>query len=136
VFPFSAAPAEAIQLDLAPERPGVFRARVAFPSPGVWSVCAWETSCPIGQDAAGYPGRLELAVERESPVPHDDADVATSPPESRDRATTPPSDRAGSSSAPAAAAVVALALAGLAVAIRRAGSGQGTPSERSARRTR
>jgi hypothetical protein len=136
VVPSSAAAGDAIRLALVPERPGVLRGRIAFPTPGAWSVCMWKASCPVPEDAPGYPGRLEVIVEGDPTAPVA-VDAASSPRERRDVATTPPLEEGRSSSpVPAAAAGVVVALAALAVGFRRVGLRRASPPERSAGRTR
>jgi hypothetical protein len=118
VFPASGSSADDIDLELERVKRGVFRGRVAFPTPGPWSVCIWDTSCPVGKDVNGYPGRLELTVAGDA-TPPVAANVALPRSAARDVAAGPAEERSASSSAPAAA-VVALALAGLLVGVLRA----------------
>jgi hypothetical protein len=124
VFPAGASD-DAIRLELERARPGVFRGSAALPAPGTWSVCAWETSCPIGNDVPGYPGSLELTVLGGSTA----AVVASS--ESLDAATGRAAEPSGSAelsgaeatsaswSGPAATGALAVVLAALAVGARR-----------------
>jgi hypothetical protein len=62
VFPASRVPAEAIEVDLALVRPGVYRGEIMLPSAGRWTACTWESSCPAGDGMPGYPGRLSFRV--------------------------------------------------------------------------
>jgi hypothetical protein len=62
VFPASKVPSEAVQVDLALVRPGVYRGGTTLPSAGRWTVCTWESSCPAGDGNPGYPSRLSLNV--------------------------------------------------------------------------
>jgi hypothetical protein len=70
----SSAPEDAIPVDLALVRPGVYRGRIILASDGAWFLCPWVRSCAVGEEDPGDLGRLTLLVVPPSTPARSDAD--------------------------------------------------------------